>query len=84
MAVAPWRVELGDRVRQCREERHWSLRTVAAKSGVPDRTWRRVEHGDSVVSDWTLIQVADCLGWPRGECFRIIANHLDDEEERGN
>lgn len=70
------------RVKRCRMERHWSVRQVAAKTNVPETTWRRVESGDSV-ADWALIAVADCLGWPRGQCFRIIANHLDDEEEKG-
>lgn len=78
----PWRAALGARVRECRMDRGWSVRKVATKSHVAQTTWRRLEAGEPV-SDWTLIEVADVLGWPRGQCFRIIAKALDDAEQAG-
>jgi len=83
MAATPWRGALGERVRATRVERGWSMRMVSMKSRVPESTWRRLEAGEAV-SDAALIGVSDALGWPQGQCFRIIANELDDAERRGD
>lgn len=80
MSASPWRIALGVRVRSCRLERGWTRRQVAFKSDVPETTWRRIETGSSAVSDVSLIAVADTLGWSRGECFRVMAEALDDAE----
>ena len=75
MGSAPWRVVLGDRVKLARKRRRWSLRRAEDVSGVPRSTWAAVEAGEQV-KDYALLDVAAALGWPAGECFRIMADAL--------
>lgn len=77
MRAAPWRVVLGDRVRAARRGKRWSRRRAEGASGVPASTWQNIEAGREV-RDYSLIRVAEALGWDRGECFRIIADALDE------
>lgn len=76
MRPAPWRAALGARVRAARMEKGWSVRRAEGVRGVPQTTWRHVEAGWNV-NDEQLIEVARTLGWPSGECFRIMADALD-------
>lgn len=76
MSVDPWRATLGYAVRAARDDHGWSLRAAGERSGVPKSTWSRLEAGE-VVADHTLIQAEAALGWGRGECFRLMAGHLE-------
>lgn len=64
--------ELGDgqskRLSRSREERGWSLRDLAAASGVSARTIHAIENGTSrgAASCMTMARLADALHVPRG------------------
>lgn len=40
-------------------------------------TWQNIEAGREV-RDYSLIRVAETLGWDRGECFRVMADALEE------
>lgn len=78
MSDAPWRVTLGQQVREARLARGWGWTTVDRRTSVAVTTWRRVENGRPA-GDHALIGISEALGWDRGECFRILADALDKE-----
>ncbi len=78
MSESPWRATLGTRIRDARQERGWGWRAIGRRSSVPVTTWRRIELGHPA-NDHALLGIAETLGWDRGECFRIMADALDDD-----
>lgn len=79
MRPTPWRLALGARVKEERLARGWGLRRAEAISGVSETTWRHLEAGRQV-GDHALIGVAEAFGWDRGECFRVLADALDEQQ----
>jgi quercetin dioxygenase-like cupin family protein len=54
--------KIGERVRQHRADRGWTLSELADRSGVSRRMLISVEHGTSNASIATLLRISDALG----------------------
>jgi transcriptional regulator with XRE-family HTH domain len=60
--IADLAVAIGARVRQERQERHWTLDRLAAAAGVSRRMLVNVEQGSANPSVGTLLRLGDALG----------------------
>lgn len=49
-------------LKNIREERHYSLRDVAAKSGISHQSIHYIENGQAIPTVKMLIKIADCYG----------------------
>jgi transcriptional regulator with XRE-family HTH domain len=52
---------LGDRVRQLREEKGWSLTELADRAGISRSYLSQIEQGDSIPTQVKIIQLANAL-----------------------
>src|SRR3954470_6431560 len=53
---------IGERVRQHRSERGWTLDELSGRSGVSRRMLINIEHGEGNPSIATLLRLSDALG----------------------
>lgn len=60
-------VEMARRVRLIRAEFDWSMRDLAAATGVSTATWSRIENGHKFPSDRQRERLADAAGMTTAE-----------------
>ncbi len=70
------RVSLGERLRQLRKEKGWTLAEVAARSGLAVSTVSKVERGRMSLAYDKFIQLASGLGADVGELFAPTGQSL--------
>jgi XRE family aerobic/anaerobic benzoate catabolism transcriptional regulator len=61
--------EVGERLKGARKAQGWSVREVAARSGVSERFVFQIEKGQANVSLKTLGSLAEVFGWSLGTLF---------------
>jgi len=70
-------IDVGARMRQLREARHWSIRELARRSGLSANALSLIERGRSSPSVSTLYKVSAAMGVP-------ITSFFETESERAN
>lgn len=56
------RTPLGERVRQLREEKNWSLTELAERAGISRSYLSQIEQGESTPTQAKIVQLANALG----------------------
>lgn len=75
--AAPQPIDVGNRLRELRQERDMSMRALARSSGLSTNALSMIERGRTSPSVSTLYKIADALGVPITAFFRLAPPKSD-------